>query len=138
MSSTKHQHRLDEVIRLRRAGMAVVKISEKTGVPRSTIYRWLCNFAEENVPTMKESASTITTSSNTESNQVAPASESAAPDRGKSTSAPAANETPEEKIARLERALEEASLRADLYEEIINIAEKNFNIQIRKKAGTKQ
>lgn len=29
-------------------------------------------------------------------------------------------------------------MRADLYEEIINVAEKKFDIQIRKKAGTKQ
>lgn len=44
----------------------------------------------------------------------------------------------EEKIARLERELEEARLRADLYDEIINVAEKRFDIQIRKKAGTKR
>ena len=47
-------------------------------------------------------------------------------------------ETAEEKIARLEKELEDARLRADLYEEIINVAEKKFDIQIRKKAGTKQ
>lgn len=47
-------------------------------------------------------------------------------------------ETSEEKIARLEKELDDARLRADLYEEIINVAEKKFDIQIRKKAGTKQ
>lgn len=48
------------------------------------------------------------------------------------------DETNEEKIARLERELEEARLRADLYDEIINVAEKKFDVQIRKKAGTKR
>lgn len=42
------------------------------------------------------------------------------------------------KVARLEQELEEARLRADLYDEIINVAEKKFDIQIRKKAGTKR
>ena len=49
-----------------------------------------------------------------------------------------AEETAEEKIARLEKELEDARLLADLYDEIINVAEKKFDIQIRKKAGTKQ
>lgn len=49
-----------------------------------------------------------------------------------------ANESLQQRLLRLEKELEEARLRADLYEEIINVAEKKFDIQIRKKAGTKQ
>jgi predicted DNA-binding protein YlxM (UPF0122 family) len=41
-------------------------------------------------------------------------------------------------VARLRKAFREASMRADLYDEMINVAEKQFNISIRKKAGTKQ
>ena len=41
-------------------------------------------------------------------------------------------------VARLRKALREASMRVDLYDEMINVAEKQFNISIRKKAGTKQ
>ena len=41
-------------------------------------------------------------------------------------------------VARLRKALREASMRADLYDEMIDVAEKQFNISIRKKAGTKQ
>lgn len=41
-------------------------------------------------------------------------------------------------VARLRRALKEESMRAELYDEIINVAENQFNIPIRKKAGTKQ
>ena len=47
-------------------------------------------------------------------------------------------ETDSEKIIRLEKELKEAKMRADLYNEIINVAEQKFNIQIRKKVGTKR
>ena len=40
-------------------------------------------------------------------------------------------------IKRLKKALEHESLRADVYEEMINVAEQQFGISIRKKAGTK-
>ena len=43
-----------------------------------------------------------------------------------------------DEVSRLRKALKEESMRADLYNEIINVAEKQFNIPIRKKAGTKQ
>ena len=39
---------------------------------------------------------------------------------------------------RLESDLRRAEMKADLYNEIINVAEKQFNIPIRKKAGAKQ
>ena len=48
------------------------------------------------------------------------------------------SETLEQKVRRLERELSEARMERDLYNEIINVAEKRFDIQIRKKAGTKQ
>ena len=39
---------------------------------------------------------------------------------------------------KLRRQMHDAEMRADLYNEIINVAEKQFNIPIRKKAGAKQ
>ncbi len=41
-------------------------------------------------------------------------------------------------VERLRKQLEKESLRADLYNEMINVAEKQFDINIRKKAGTKR
>ena len=41
-------------------------------------------------------------------------------------------------IARLKKELTHESLRADAFNELINVAEKQFNISIRKKAGAKQ
>ncbi len=55
-----------------------------------------------------------------------------------SSTATKASETDAQKIARLERELQEARMLSDIYNEIINVAEEKFNIQIRKKAGTKQ
>ena len=42
------------------------------------------------------------------------------------------------KIQELENALEKESLRGDLLEKIVTIAEEQFNIEIRKKYGAKQ
>lgn len=47
-------------------------------------------------------------------------------------------ESAEDKIKRLERELAETRLSRDFYNEMINVAEKQFNINIRKKAGTGQ
>ena len=41
-------------------------------------------------------------------------------------------------ISRLKKELAHESLRADAFNELINVAEKQFNISIRKKAGAKQ
>ena len=41
-------------------------------------------------------------------------------------------------IACLKKELAHESLRADAFNELINVAEKQFNISIRKKAGAKQ
>lgn len=48
------------------------------------------------------------------------------------------SETLEQKVRRLEQELKQARLRADFYDEMINVAEKKFQIQIRKKAGAKR
>ena len=56
-----------------------------------------------------------------------------------------AKKTPEERIRELEaenkrlnKALELEKLRADAYDTMIDLAEKTFNIPVRKKSGTKQ
>lgn len=46
--------------------------------------------------------------------------------------------TPEEQISILKKALRVEELRADAFDELINVAESKFNISIRKKAGAKQ
>ena len=41
-------------------------------------------------------------------------------------------------IEKLKKALEEETLRADAYDEMIDVAESTYKIPIRKKAGAKQ
>lgn len=110
--------------------MSIREISEKTGVAKSAVHRWLCIFAGENPPEMKTKP--------TPPKRVTGIQVPETKWKTSRKSASDADETIEEKIARLERELEEARLRADLYDEIINVAEKKFDIQIRKKAGTKR
>lgn len=42
------------------------------------------------------------------------------------------------RIEELEKRLKQAEIKAEAYEEMINVAEAMFNIPIRKKAGAKQ
>lgn len=51
---------------------------------------------------------------------------------------PSGEESLEQKVARLERELKDARLMRDFYDEMINVAERQFNIPIRKKAGTRR
>ena len=51
---------------------------------------------------------------------------------------PSDKESLKAEVARLRKALKVESMRAELYNEIINVAEEQFKIPIRKKAGTKQ
>ncbi len=44
----------------------------------------------------------------------------------------------EAEVERLRSALSEAEIKAEAYEELINVAESKFGIRIRKKAGAKQ
>lgn len=41
-------------------------------------------------------------------------------------------------LSAMEAKLKQAELRADLYDEMINVAEKKFKVEIRKKAGAKR
>lgn len=50
---------------------------------------------------------------------------------------PSSNESQEQRIKDLERLLEDEQLRSEAYRRIIDIAEKEYNIPIRKKHNTK-
>jgi hypothetical protein len=101
-------------------GLGYVKISRLVPVSRSGIAKWIVNFIAKNgkqyPPVMKETPKSITQSSSDLSDI----------------------ESLQDKIARLESQLRKEKLRADAYDMMIDIAEKKFNIPIRKKAGAKQ
>ena len=113
------------VLALYEEGYSGYRISKILSVPKSTVNRWIAKFAhgkENNMAAM---------------NAMTGNPEKCASEASALRKQPA-NETAEQKIGRLEKALREAELRADFYDEMINVAEKKFDIQIRKKAGAKR
>lgn len=112
----------DEVIRLyTQDGLGRTKISRIIPVGETIISRWIRNFASENQVkvimkrrTFIHSGTPIADAENTEIKDL------------------------QAEIARLKKELTHESLRADAFNELINVAEKQFNISIRKKAGAKQ
>lgn len=121
-NSEKRNKYYDEVIRLyTQEGMGCAKISRIIPIGKSTVSGWIRNFANENqvqVIMRRKTSNNIETPTNgIESTDV---------------------KALQAEIARLKKELAHESLRADAFNELINVAEKQFNISIRKKAGTKQ
>lgn len=109
-----------KVIKMYEGGTSIQAISKKFGISRTTFYRWYAIFASEKTNSTEENVKT-------ENKPLKSIDESALK-----------NKSSEEQIESLKEALRKAELRADLYNEIINVAESKFKIAIRKKAGTKQ
>lgn len=109
-------------------GFGPMKISKLIPVSPTTISLWFRNFAEGG--TGIKSAETGSTST--------------MPDDIKTTDMKEAKPTDTDveslrkEIEELKKQLSRETLRADAYNEMINIAEKKFNIAIRKKSGAKQ
>lgn len=119
-------------------GLSVGRISKVLSLSRSTVYRWNAKFAEEKAKNMSANKKITDGACAPTSEKWPMASQS---EQGHATGEPQITNTTEpaeQKIARLEKELLEARLCADLYNEMINVAEKKFDIQIRKKAGAKQ
>ncbi len=108
-----------------RSGLSPYRLSKIYPVAEETIRRWIINFANENPASeMKQLKGTVRLSTEKSATRA--------------DSVSSAQETAEQKIARLEQALKEARLRADFYDEMITVAESKFDIQIRKKVGAKR
>ena len=112
----------DRVIKLyQEGGLNYERISKIIPVTSDTISRWIRTFVAEN-----SSSSSMSKSHHPHVSSASSESESV---DVKALHA---------EIARLKKQLAHESLRADAYDELINVAEKQFNISIRKKAGAKQ
>ena len=114
---------LSKVVELRSDGMGYGRISKIIPVPEETIRRWCIKFApttQQVHSTMKESAQTKVC----ETNQ-----QHLLPDDVLSLQA---------ELKRLRAQLVDAEIKAEAYDELINVAEAKFGIRIRKKAGAKQ
>ena len=115
-----HTQKMDqyynEVISIyRETGYGRKRIAKMVPVGEKTIDRWIANFVAEN--------GTVTPQTVMQSNQE-PNNEEL--------------QALKKKVAELEKQLKYQEMRADAYDTMIDIAEKKFNIPIRKKAGAKQ
>ena len=133
-----------EVMMLHEAGWSNVAIGKKVGRHNSNIQRLLKKLSNGTVISYKSSHKQDEHMKVRRAIGVQAPEESISPDTPSTVgsdpdiSCGRDSETLEQKVRRLERELSEARMERDLYNEIINVAEKRFDIQIRKKAGTKQ
>ncbi|MGL4851233.1 MAG: transposase [Phocaeicola sp.] len=112
-------------------GMGYRSISEVLPVSFASIGYWIRNFAKEynTKNEIMEAISQLDTSSRDESEK----------DKNSSiTDLSNDRSSIELELKKLKEELKYQRLRADAYDEMINVAEEQFNIKIRKKAGGKQ
>ena len=126
---------LREVMSLYDSGWTQQELAQKYCMSQTGISKWITTFAKElENPDMRKKSLKPTKSKNKAKRIVG----IAAPEESGSESVVGNVESAEEKIKRLERELADARLARDFYNEMINVAERQFNINIRKKAGTRQ
>ena len=112
----------DRVIKLyQEEGLNYERISKIIPVSSDTVSNWIRTFVAEN-------QSSVRMAKTNNSQSTSPVSSSKSADVN----------VLQAEIAQLKKQLAHERLRADAYDELINVAEKQFNISIRKKAGTKQ
>ena len=115
----KKERYYSEVIRLyTELGYSIWHISRIFPLSYGTVKRWLSIFSEER----KDNESAMKKKSSTPQNHM---------DTNEEIKALKAQ------IARSERNFNNARIKAELYNEMINVAEQHFNIRIRKKSGAK-
>lgn len=107
-------------------GCGFRKLAAKYGISRTTICKWvLIHQGVHNLPPTQNQQSYSTSSMNS--------SPKKATNQDQQT-----NEALLQKVASLEKQLEHQQLRAEVLDTLINVAEKQLNISIRKKPGTQQ
>ena len=123
-----------EAVRLYNEGWTYKELSEKFNRSKSNIWVWINKFAEDfGNPDMSRMNRNIKRALRAKRLVCV-----SAPQTVESQVTDSVTESAEEKIKRLERELAETRLARDFYNEMISVAEKQFNINIRKKAGTGQ
>ena len=123
----KREMYYDEVIRLHyELGYGENKIAEILPIGHSTAWRWIRKFAADNKGKTTVMARTKKTTK-----------ERTASEAG-SIEAEEDIQALKAELSAMKARLKQAELRADLYDEMINVAEKKFKVEIRKKAGAKR
>ena len=102
------------------------KLAEKYGISRTTICKWVAIYQGiHNLPPTEKQQRYSTSSMNSSKKELA-------------TEQLHSNEALQQKIAALEKQLEWEKLRTEALNTMIDIAEKDLNIPIRKKPGAQQ
>jgi len=102
------------------------KLAEKYGISRTTICKWVAiHQGIHNLPPSDKQQRYATSSMNSSKQKL-------------TTTASQTNEALLQKIAALEKQLEWEKLRAEALDTMIDVAEKDLNIPIRKKPGAQQ
>jgi transposase len=122
LRTRKQKLYFEEVIKLHlEKGYGEDRISRILPVGHSTVSRWIGIFAAENdvksVQMRKKKSQKEPSSSDTQPTDV---------------------QSLQSELIRLQSQLKEAQLRADAFDEMINVAETKFKISIRKKVGAKR
>ena len=125
-SSTRDTY-LAQALTLSKQGLPVSTIVKLIPVDRATIYRWIAKFAvdnpQEEPPVMaRKSKKDAQTQPEVPFNETLPDDVIAL----------------QKEIKDLRAQLTKAEIKAEAFDELINVAEAQFGIQIRKKAGAKQ
>jgi len=128
MDKKLRQRKYNEAIKMRSQGMSLSAIGEKIGLGTTTVWKMMRNF---DLDSIIEETNTVEDMGNKNKT-----------DNGQSKSR---EQQLMEENARLKAELKEArkerdfqNLRADVLDEMINIAEHKFDIKIRKKSGVKR
>ena len=126
---------IQDALSLRYEGWTIRAIAKKLNRSKTGIHKWIAIFAEESGdPDMNKKKLRALKPKEKVKRVVG----LKAPEEVSSKADNQPSENLEEKVRRLEEELRKASLMRDFYDEMINVAEKQFSINIRKKAGTRQ
>lgn len=107
-------------------GCGFRELASKYGISRTTICKWVAiHQGIHNLPPTEKQVKYSTSSMNN------------SPKKSGTTTDESTKEL-QQKIALLEKQLQFEKLRADVLDTMINVAEKQLNISIRKKPGTQQ
>ena len=121
LHTEKQRRYFSEVIWLHyEEGYGEDRIAKVIPIGHSTVSRWIAIFAKEKGKTTMARKSHKVQASSKEQSQSAEIKEL------------------QKRVKELERQLLEAEIKAEAYDELINVAEARFRIPIRKKAGAKQ
>jgi transposase len=124
LRTKKQRAYFEEVIRLHyEKGYGEDRISRIIPIGHATVSRWVAIFASEN---------------NAKSGQMPKSKLKPCPQPPVIATELKEEEALRLEVARLQSQLKKERLRADAYDELINVAETKFKIAIRKKVGAKQ